>query len=272
MRWKSPHPESLNNLGVYKMRKKDFAAAQTLFERAVRYDKEYSVARYNLAVAQMKGGREKEAVENLKVILQADPKHFAAWKNLGICRSRADDYAKAWEAMERAIQLNPSDEDAVVYGASYLKKLGRADEVAALYQKTYEAGGKSAAIYRFLGLKALKEKKDDVAADFYQRAIQLDPSADACFNLGLVLRRQNKLEAAADAYTKSVRLDPQHAKAWLNLGYIRMKQERFDESKECFQKAERADPKYENAQRAQQELEALLFSRNSQAAVSKSKK
>jgi tetratricopeptide (TPR) repeat protein len=204
----------------------------------------------------MKTDRDREAIEHLKKVVTEDPKHFAAWKNLGICYAHEDQHPLAWQAMQRALALNPDDGPAATYAAAYLKKLGRTNEIAALYQKAHAAGAEAPAISRYLALKAAKEGNDELAIQHYRKALELDPAAETYFNLGLACRRLKRWDEAAEAYERATRLDGTFAKAWLNLGYVRMNQDRLSEARQAFEKALQCDPKYDNALDALKELKA----------------
>jgi tetratricopeptide (TPR) repeat protein len=158
--------------------------------------------------------------------------------------------------MQHALALKADDGTAATYAASYLKKLGRTNDIAAVYQKAHDAGAEAPAISRYLALKAVREGKDELAIQHYRKALQLDPSADTCFNLGLACRRLKRWDEAADAYERATRLDGTFAKAWLNLGYVRLNQDRLAEARHAFEKALQCDPHYANALDALKELQA----------------
>jgi protein O-mannosyl-transferase len=52
----------------------------------------------------------------------------------------------------------------------------------------------------------------------YDRALQIQPSARACYNLGVILRRQGKPDEAMAQFERALRLDPNFADARNNLG------------------------------------------------------
>lgn len=256
------------NLGLIAYRLKRHDTAEQMFTRALTTQKDYAEAHYMLGKLYSDQDEGKKATAAYLSAVTCNPKHFAAWKNLGICYAREQQYDKAWNAMRRAIELKLDDDDAAVYGAGYLKKLGKNKEASELCRKAYAAGAKSPALFRALGQQAAKDGRYDQAVDFYQRAIQLDPTPETCFNLGLALRRQSKWEEAGKAYEKAVRLDPKFAKAWLNLGYVHLHQDRLAEARQAFERALACEPGYDNALSALKELKAAETNRIARPAAS----
>lgn len=244
------------NLGVAAYRLKRPDTAEQMFTRALAIQQEYAEAHYMLGKLYSDEDKVGKAIAAYRKAVAEDPKHFASWKNLGICYSRGQQYKEAWEAMHRAIELKPDDDGALAYGAGYLKKLGRDKEASELYQKASAKGDKSPVVFRILGQQAAKDGRYDQAVQFYQRAIQLEPTPETCFNLGLAFRRQGKWEEAAEAYQQALRLDPKYAKAWLNLGYVHLHQNHLTDARQAFERALECQPGYDNALSALKELKA----------------
>lgn len=103
------------------------------------------------------------------------------------CELETTDAARAREAYERAIELDPEHADARVN----LGRLLHEDRAPAAAEKQYRA------------------------------ALQSDPDHDvAWFNLGVALEDLGRLHEAADAYRRAVALDPSNADAHYNLAGI----------------------------------------------------
>lgn len=68
------------------------------------------------------------------------------------------------------------------------------------------------------GRRALKEDRLEDAAEFFRRAIELDPQQSRLYNFqGLAFTRLSRLEEAVDAYCKAISIDYDFSKAHFNL-------------------------------------------------------
>lgn len=101
--------------------------------------------------------------------------------------------------------------------------------------------------YRIAGSKqtdrAQQSQDYTQAADAYQKAVQLKPSADYYNNLGDALGKSGKTDDAIKAYNTAAQMDP--AKAGLyyfNLGAVLTNSGKIDDAIQAFDKAIAADP------------------------------
>lgn len=94
-----------------------------------------------------------------------------------------------------------------------------------------------------------KARQFDKAADYYQKAIQANPSDANLHNgLGSVYAEQGKTAEAQQEFQKSAELDPAHAsRAYFNLGAIMYNSGKMDEAVSAFKKATEADPNFADA-------------------------
>jgi tetratricopeptide (TPR) repeat protein len=87
------------------------------------------------------------------------------------------------------------------------------------------------------------------AAQFYERAVQLEPfSAAARVNLGAAYLASARYEDAELVYELLIRENPEDAEAYFNLGWALLSQGRRDEARSAWQQALALD--YEPAGRA----------------------
>lgn len=159
----------------------------------------------------------------------------------------------------------------------------------ALQLLTPLAGAKHREVQIALGVAEYQNKDLDAAAEAYLRATQVDPqSAVAQNNLGNVYRDQKKYDLAAAAYQKAIDLDstyvtaiynfssmlqmvgrlawaedvlhtgviknPKNAQLYINLGNILVLEKRPDEARAAFEAAQKIDP---NNPGVKQGLDAL---------------
>ncbi len=83
----------------------------------------------------------------------------------------------------------------------------------------------------------------DLARDYYEKAIELDPTDIAPRNnLGTVYEAQGRYEEAIAAYNKAIELDPTSNYPHHNLGVVYLAQGRYEEAIAAYNKAIELDP------------------------------
>jgi tetratricopeptide (TPR) repeat protein len=101
--------------------------------------------------------------------------------------------------------------------------------------------------YRLAGAKktdrAQQSQDYTQAADAYQKALQIKPTAEYYNNFGDALAKSGKTEEAIKAYTTAAQLDPPGAgRYYFNMGAVLTNTGKTDEAVQAFDKAIAADP------------------------------
>ncbi len=137
-------------------------------------------------------------------------------------------FARAVELLERARAADPGEPRIVLNLGRALKLDGRPEEAEAELRLLDDEGGgrlmtpappslrADALILR--GLIAHEAGKRDQAAEFYRRALAVEPEcADAWNDQGVLEFQAGNYGAAAMAFRKAVEIEPALADAWFNL-------------------------------------------------------
>jgi len=69
-----------------------------------------------------------EAVRNLELAIALAPRWAPAWVNLGVARARLDNKTGAFEAFQRALEIEPGNSSALVNLAKIFREQGRTEE------------------------------------------------------------------------------------------------------------------------------------------------
>ena len=144
------------------------------------------------------------AVELLQRVVQQEPKHKAAWNNLGRAYLGLNQNEQAIAAFKKQIEINPYDQFA----------------------------------YNNLGLAYEAELKYDEAIKQFQKQIEinpLDPFAHA--GLGDVYIKQKKFAEATPELEKAVSLQPQNALLQISLGQSYIATKQTEKGMAAFEKA-----------------------------------
>ncbi|HUE77788.1 MAG TPA: tetratricopeptide repeat protein [Longimicrobiales bacterium] len=127
------------------------------------------------------------------------------WLELGL-ELEVQAPAQARRAYRKALELSPSNPDALVNLGRLLQEDGELEEAASLYARAIESSGGDHPTAAFnLGIAFEDLGRDGDAAEAYGRALDADPAfADAHFNLSRVLERQGD-KVSALRHLKSYR-------------------------------------------------------------------
>lgn len=191
----------------------------------------------------------------LKAAVEADPKLWEAWYDLGVIAARDGDDDQAIDAFGKAIAINgdhmpslvaraessrrvgkkkdaradyeavlkkaeeddPNRKDAAVRLASLLRDDGDYDDAVEVIRDVVRVSGTSAKIYTELGLVYIAQKRLDLAQLVLVKAIELDAKSAATYNaLALLALRQGHAQEAFERFDQAVSLDPNYLDARFN--------------------------------------------------------
>jgi len=147
-------------------------------------------------------------------------------------------YQEAVTYSRKAIELNPTYDDAYSILGMALENQGKVGEAIAAYRKLIEFKPDDAKAYDNLGSALDHQGKVGEAIAAYRKAIELKPDfAEAYYNLGIALGSQGKKEEAIAAYRKAIEFKPDDATAYNNLGLALWNQGKHEEAIAAFRKA-----------------------------------
>lgn len=193
---------------------------------------------YDAAKAEMQRRNYPEAVDLLKKVVAADPKHKTAWTDLGRAYLvlRQDD--NAIDAFKKQAALDPYDESAFDnLGWTYTTER-KFDDAAAAYQKAIEINPLSEYAHSGLGGMYADEKQYDKAVPEFEKAVSIKPD-DAGLNvqLGYAYLNNNQDEKAVAAYDKAAQLSPTPG-IWNDIAYqLSMKKAHLDRAQQYAESA-----------------------------------
>jgi len=157
---------------------------------------------YDQALALLKAGRDKEAVQALLALAQRAPELSGPHANLGILYYRSGRTKEAIEALNRAIQLNPRramyyNELGIIY-----RQEGKFDDARRNYNKALDVDPDYALAHLNIAILYdlyLQEPKE--ALPHYQRYQQLLPAEDAVVTKWII-ELQRRIHPAEKKPTK----------------------------------------------------------------------
>jgi len=222
---------------------KQDAKAREAFERALALTSDPLVALTGLAEASSREGKQDEALDYYRRILNLKPywgpAHWGMGRVLEIL-GRSDEAQAHFKA---ALQNRVYTPTALKGLAALCYDKGWLSEAATNFMDALKLDPLDASTELNLGLTFAMMNRNREAMDHYERATKLNPDlAEAHMRLGFELGREGNDAAAMDHFAKAVQLKPELLEARLDLGIALLNQHRENEALEQFQEVLRRSP------------------------------
>ena len=167
----------------------------------------------------------------------------------GVAQLSRDDYARALQFFERAVELDANYPEAWYQAGFCYGVLNRHQDALKASRQAARLRPEWAEAYVNIGASsyALGQYKD--AVDAYRQALRLEDSADTQYSLGLSFNRLNRTDEEILAYRRAIAIKPDHANALERLGAAYFKLKRYSESAAAYEqlKTYKPDAKTYNA-------------------------
>ena len=135
--------------------------------------KESAVNYFNIAYSFGEKGDHAKAIENYNKALDLNPNDEDAWHNKGVRLGKLERYKEAIECYDRVIELNPTDEDAWYNKGNDLGELERHEEAIECYDKAIELNPIDEEPWYSKGVELERLGRKDEAEPCFQKAKEL---------------------------------------------------------------------------------------------------
>ena len=234
------------NLGVAFYRAGMLEDAAREFYRLLELDPRDAMARFQLALIQLRERRFGEAVEALKRLLEQHGPGFGAFMNLAFALRMSGRVADARLVLDVAEKQRPD---------SPLPPLGRAVErLSALrvrearthleeYRRRAGSGRPSVPYFYFAGLAAALDGDLASAEATAREGLRAHPRAAPLLVLGgLLSERKGEMEVADKLYRRALEADPSLPQTHKNLGDLAYRRGSYDEALQFYQRTAELSP------------------------------
>ncbi len=161
---------------------------------------------------------------------------------LGLVNDGTGHYAEAAAEFQRAIELEPTDEDAYVGLALAYEHQGSVNEAEKAYQSAITARPNSSVAYNSLGTFYVRRNEYDKALLMFQKVIELAPEGYGAYvNVGAVYVQMGRYADAVGPLKKSITIRPFYA-AYVNLGTAYFGLNQFADAAAAYEKAVKLSP------------------------------
>jgi tetratricopeptide (TPR) repeat protein len=270
------------NLGVAFYRTGLLKEATREFGRVLELDPTDLFSRFYLLLIAVLEGRDRDALEGFKALVERDSSNYAAFVNLAFVLERLGRSEDALLVLERAESIRPGGEAVMlqesgirlerkdfkaaisgleayraglapdsVPSAAYFHQsalasalVGKLEEANSTVEEGLAAHPTSAPLMILAGVIAERRSDFDGAERFYRRAAEEDPAlAHAHKNLGDLAYRRGNYDAALEHYLRAIELAPELGDdVYTRLGNLYYRQMDRDRALECWEVALRLNP------------------------------
>lgn len=223
---KSVEMDSLNdraycNLGDLKMKEEEYVEAVQLYTKAHQLEPDNTEYRFKLAESFIAKQWFEEANYHLETLVESYPDSVRFWKRLGFARNHGGMFEQAIAAYERALELEPDNEQNTMSLASALLNRGAQlqedkEFVAAqiLYMRVIDIFPNDWRAYNNLATIEMELENYEGAYEILGSVLELHPFASNLnFNMGIVLEKLGRDREALEYLRRSVDLAPLTSKA-----------------------------------------------------------
>jgi tetratricopeptide (TPR) repeat protein len=238
---------ALSELARLRLIEKIYPQAVELYSSSLQFE-ESPATRLELGTAEIQAGKFKEAIEQAKQVLAANPNDLRAVRVLASALTQNGDYAQAVEPFTRIARAQPSVENLYPLAMCLLQTKKPEDKLraAAVFEQMKQAEGDSGSLHVLIG-RAYRDADDmPSAVREFQRAVAIDPrTPHAHYFLGLAqlfLKDWKPTPEAEAELRKEVEAYPHDYLANYMLGFLTSGERRYDESNTYLEAAAKIDP------------------------------
>jgi len=215
----------------------------TLFRHTLAVTGENPRALGSLAIGLRRAGNLEEALLHASEAARIDPGSARHPLTIALIERDLRQFPAAYEAVRRAVEVDPELGIAWTLLGQIAGDLGRGDEAEAALRRATALLPEDVRAWNELGVALARNGRTDEAVEAHRKALSLDPgSAPAWSNLATLLLRLGRIAEAGDAFAAATRAEPGNPVAWRNLGVYFTKIGRAPEAAAAFREGLRSLP------------------------------
>lgn len=163
-------------------------------------------------------------------LLSSFPESDRGYYGLGVLSEELDKAEDAIVFYQKAIELNNEYFEAYFYMAGVYDDIENSQEAIKNYKIALELNPEH--YYTNLNLGSMYESldEDDIAYDYFMKALDIDYHFMALFNLGVLAKKAKHLDKAIEYYEDCLRLNPEYGYGYLNWSLIYKDKNQIDDA------------------------------------------
>lgn len=182
------------------------------------------------------------ATEQYLKITENDPKDTEAWLTLGRLHKISQNSVESEKAFQKALDLDPENEDALTGLALVYSDLGDARRASELLKRVSD---KSPNLRTFMALAGSYEqmKEYGLAAETLRKALELAPeNPDLKRALAQSLLYSDQYDESLKLYTELIAEDAKDVQSWLRISQIHRERRNWEEARKAINEAKKLEP------------------------------
>jgi type IV pilus biogenesis/stability protein PilW len=141
--------------------------------------------------------------------------------NLGVDLYRQREVAKAIQAYQKVIELDPTYVEAYNNLGIIYQDIGDFDKALEAYQKAIEVNPKYEKAYNNLGILYFLNNRYEESAEAFQKALEINPgNIESYINLGILFKKQGEFKKAIECFQKALSINPFNGETYYNIGML----------------------------------------------------
>jgi serine/threonine protein kinase/tetratricopeptide (TPR) repeat protein len=224
------------------------SSAITVLTAALKLDPNYGMARAGLGMAywwKYNATKDKQGVDLAREACSKAVESGTAGAEghicLGIVENGTGGYEQAVAQFQKAVELEPTNDQAYAGLASAYKHLNKLDEAEKTYQRVIELRPQYSRAYNNLGAFYLQQQQFGKAIDMFTRAVAVAPDSYRGYvNLGAAYIDQARYTDAVKPLEQSIAIRPSFL-AFNNLGTVYLRLRRYPDAVHAYREAVKLD-------------------------------
>jgi Tfp pilus assembly protein PilF len=178
--------------------------------------------RYDRAMKEINKNELSKATATLRSLVEADPKDFRAWHELGMVYFVQKNFAAAENSFAKAVEVKPDYVTALVSLGRVRLAQKNNEGAIEVFESALKADPESAVANYFLGEAYLNLRKGSMAVTYMNEALKLDPigMANAHLRLATLYNLAGYKERAAIEYNEFLKKKPDYPESQRLRDYI----------------------------------------------------
>lgn len=201
------------------------------YNMAVSLDSQYYEAIFNRAYAYEQVGRLEDALLDIRTVRRVFPDSAYVYFYEGLLETRLRDYDQAIRSFEKALQMEPDNEEGKINLATLYFFQSKSDTAKTILKGVLRNNLQQPNALNTLSQIYLQEGDYQNALITINQALKIAPKEPYFINnRGQVYLEMNELKMALDDINKSILLDPENAWAYRNKGIYYLKSGKPEEA------------------------------------------
>lgn len=186
----------------------------------------------------------KSAEKSYLKAIELEPTLEEARMRYGVLLFAKQRYPETVEQMKKALEINPSNADALFFLGMVNKETGDTAKAIERFQETANTNSTYFNAYMQLALLYLQSDQD-MALRYVDNALRIDDFSDeALYTKGLILQNKGEMELSKGFYKKTIESNPGHRLAYYNLAFIESQQNNLNQALVHLGRLIEVDPEY----------------------------